>query len=198
MTNYIYTILIISHLITMQTNKINILDNDRNNWLVVNDNVMGGVSESNIRFSENNTLIFQGRVSIENNGGFASFRYNTKNLKVNKDQKIKMVVIGDSKEYQIRIKPSQNIRYTYSKTFKTTNSKQIIEIPLNEFTAQYRGYKLNMENFVRIVMEKQEGTTKLDESIFPTTEIYESAQGATVIEIPLEREGERFGGDSTS
>ena len=86
MTNYIYIILIISHLITMQTNKINILDNDRNNWLVVNDNVMGGVSESNIRFSENNTLIFQGRVSIENNGGFASFRYNTKNLKVNKDQ----------------------------------------------------------------------------------------------------------------
>ena len=44
-----------------------------------------------------------------------------------------------------------------------------------------------MENFVRIVMEKQEGTTKLDESIFPSTEIYESAQGATVIEIPLDR-----------
>ena len=59
MTNYIYIILIISHLITMQTNKINILDNDRNNWLVVNDNVMGGVSESNIRFSKNNTLIFE-------------------------------------------------------------------------------------------------------------------------------------------
>jgi hypothetical protein len=58
-----------------------------------------------------------------------------------------MDVIGDSKEYQIRIKPSQNIRYTYSKTFKTTNSKQIIEIPLSEFTAQFRGYKLNMENF---------------------------------------------------
>jgi hypothetical protein len=44
-----------------------------------------------------------------------------------------------------------------------------------------------MENFVRIVMEKQEGTTKLDESIFPSTDVYESAQGATVIEIPLER-----------
>ena len=44
-----------------------------------------------------------------------------------------------------------------------------------------------MENFVRIVMEKQEGTTKLDESIFPSTDVYESAQGATVIEIPLDR-----------
>ena len=101
----------------------------------------------NIKFSKNNTLVFQGRVSLENNGGFASFRYRTKNLNVNKEQKIRMVVIGDSKEYQIRIKPSQNIRYTYSKTFKTTNSKQIIEIPLSEFTAQFRGYKLNMENF---------------------------------------------------
>ena len=83
----------------MQINKINILDTNRNNWLVVNDNVMGGISESNIRFSENNTLVFQGRVSLENNGGFASFRYRTKNLNVNKDQKIRMVVIGDSKEY---------------------------------------------------------------------------------------------------
>ena len=54
----------------MQTNKINILDTNRDNWLVVNDNVMGGISESNIRFSENNTLVFQGRVSLENNGGF--------------------------------------------------------------------------------------------------------------------------------
>ena len=147
MTNIIHIILLIFQLSTMQTNTINILDPNNNNWLIVNDNVMGGVSKSNIRFSDENTLIFQGKVSIENNGGFASFRYNTKNLKVSKGQKIKMVVIGDSKEYQIRLKPSQNIRYTYSKTFKTTNSLQTIEIPLKEFSAQFRGYKLNKKNF---------------------------------------------------
>ena len=44
-----------------------------------------------------------------------------------------------------------------------------------------------MENFVRIVMEKNEKLTQLDESIFPSSEIYESAQGATVVEIPLAR-----------
>ena len=44
-----------------------------------------------------------------------------------------------------------------------------------------------MENFVRIVMEKHERLTQLDESIFPSSEIYESAQGATVVEIPLTR-----------
>ena len=44
-----------------------------------------------------------------------------------------------------------------------------------------------MEHFVRIVMEKDESITKLDESILPNNEVYESEQGATVIEIPLDR-----------
>ena len=45
-----------------------------------------------------------------------------------------------------------------------------------------------MEHFVRIVMEKNEELKKLDESVLPNNEIYESAQGATVIEIPLARQ----------
>ena len=45
-----------------------------------------------------------------------------------------------------------------------------------------------MEHFVRIVMEKQEGATKLDESIFVEQEIYETEQGATVYEIALPRQ----------
>ena len=45
-----------------------------------------------------------------------------------------------------------------------------------------------MENFVRIVMEKNEQLNEgLDKSIFPSSDVYESAQGATVIEIPLTR-----------
>ena len=42
-----------------------------------------------------------------------------------------------------------------------------------------------MEHFVRIVMEKQEVLEGLNESVFPTHEILESEQGATVIEIPI-------------
>jgi hypothetical protein len=45
-----------------------------------------------------------------------------------------------------------------------------------------------MEHFVRIVMEKQESINRLDESVFPRQEIYETAQDATVIEIPLARQ----------
>ena len=42
-----------------------------------------------------------------------------------------------------------------------------------------------MEHFVRIVMEKQEVLEGLNESVFPTHEIFESEQDATVIEIPI-------------
>lgn len=45
-----------------------------------------------------------------------------------------------------------------------------------------------MEHFVRIVMEKQKLSNRLDESIFPYQKIYESTLGATVIEIPLSRQ----------
>jgi hypothetical protein len=45
-----------------------------------------------------------------------------------------------------------------------------------------------MEHFVRIVMEKQEGATKLDESIFTEQTMFETAQGGTVFQIPLQRE----------
>jgi hypothetical protein len=44
-----------------------------------------------------------------------------------------------------------------------------------------------MEHFVRVVMEKQEILEGLNESVFPTHEIFESEQGATVIQIPLPR-----------
>lgn len=44
-----------------------------------------------------------------------------------------------------------------------------------------------MENFVTVVMEKQE-TKKLDESIFPVYETFDTEQDTTVMQIPLPRE----------
>ena len=42
-------------------------------WQVVNDDVMGGVSTSDFRVT-NGAAVFQGEVSLANNGGFASVR----------------------------------------------------------------------------------------------------------------------------
>ena len=44
-------------------------------WMVVNDGVMGGVSRSTIRRGDDvGTAVFEGTLSLENNGGFASVR----------------------------------------------------------------------------------------------------------------------------
>ena len=45
-----------------------------------------------------------------------------------------------------------------------------------------------MEHFVRIVMEKQETTKLLDESIFPDQNLYETEQGGTAWEIALPKQ----------
>jgi len=44
-----------------------------------------------------------------------------------------------------------------------------------------------MEHFVRVVMEKQKVLEGLNESVFPNHNVFESEQGATIIEIPLDK-----------
>ena len=44
-----------------------------------------------------------------------------------------------------------------------------------------------MENFVRIIMEKQENPKGLNESVFPEYNIFESELDTTIFEIPLDR-----------
>ena len=43
-------------------------------WRIVNDDVMGGVSSSKLYLNEEQNLVFSGNLSLENNGGFASSR----------------------------------------------------------------------------------------------------------------------------
>jgi hypothetical protein len=44
-----------------------------NNWVLLSDNVMGGVSKSNLEYT-NNTMILKGDISLRNFGGFASVK----------------------------------------------------------------------------------------------------------------------------
>ncbi len=70
-------------------------------WGAVDDVVMGGVSQSNIRLADNKA-IFSGIVSTDNNGGFASVR--TRNFDVPLDlsdyEGIELKVTGDGKRYK--------------------------------------------------------------------------------------------------
>lgn len=145
---------------------INMLD-----WVVINDSVMGGVSQSRLVVGNNN-LVFEGNVSLDNNGGFASFRANhsLENIKV--DQ-LRVKVKGDGKYYQIRLRVDEYYdgpAFVYS--FKTQKGEnQIINLTEDDFKLMFRGrqfqsnYQLNFSDVRSIgfmIGRKQTGSFTIE------------------------------------
>ena len=118
-----------------------------NDWYVLNDGVMGGVSNSSIRVNNDGFGVFSGTVSTENNGGFASVRYRFEEKSINGKTKIALRVKGDSKSYQLRVKAESGDYYSYVVNFKTSNEWETIEIELSDMYPSFRGRKLPMPNF---------------------------------------------------
>lgn len=125
-----------------------------NNWIIVNDVVMGGKSSSKFIINSGGNGVFKGMISLENNGGFSSLRHRFDKLVVSKFKTIKIRLKGDGKKYQFRIKPSRFNQHSYVYHFETNGEWQIIEISLTDFIPTYRGRVLNMSNFSEKELEE--------------------------------------------
>ncbi|MCU7555917.1 CIA30 family protein [Alteromonas sp. ASW11-19] len=75
---------------------------ERDQWRIVNDTVMGGRSVANLQFSEKG-MVFSGRLSLENNGGFASVRRSDADLSWQRDKAVQVTATGDGRTYQFRV-----------------------------------------------------------------------------------------------
>ena len=117
------------------------------NWFVVDDSVMGGVSAGNMGVDSEGHGMFKGQVSLDNNGGFSSIKYNAGKTKLTGYTKFVIALKGDGKAYQFRVKTNSTQYYSYTSTFTTNNAWQTIEIPFNSMTPSFRGQTLNMANF---------------------------------------------------
>lgn len=144
--NYLLGIILI---ITMNTQLIFDFNKSSNiqDWRIVNDIVMGGKSSSSFTLSPDGFGLFEGEVSLENNGGFASVNYRFKKIKVNNDSCIIIKLKGDGKNYQVRIKNDSGNSYSYIATFETSGAWQEIKIPLKDMYPSFRGRKLDLPNF---------------------------------------------------
>lgn len=120
---------------------------DWSGWEVENDVVMGGNSSSELVRSDDGNAVFKGRVSLENNGGFASVQYHFEPKNIKGYKKADIVLKGDGKEYQFRIKSNLKERASYVYTFQTTGDWQTVEVPLHKMEPVYRGQKMNIPNF---------------------------------------------------
>ena len=123
-------------------------------WIIVNDDVMGGISKSNLMKNKDGNGVFFGDISTAYNGGFASIRYNCKKQYINEYKNFVLRIKGDKKEYQFRIKSSVDDYYSYVYTFKTSGEWEFITIPLDSMYPSYRGRRLNMKNFNKNYLEQ--------------------------------------------
>lgn len=110
------------------------------NWVIINDTVMGGRSSARLNI-EDEHLIFNGYLSLENNGGFASVRrvYDERTWLPNNPLQIKTV--GDGRRYQFRLRTNRQMDgVAYVATFQTTADKaQSFSFEPGDFTPQFRG-----------------------------------------------------------
>ena len=120
---------------------------DKSNWQIVDDVVMGGKSNGNMIISGDGTAIFNGYVSLENNGGFSMVKYQFQSTEINKYTKVVITLKGDGNRYQFRLKENSGDKHAYVSYFETTGKWQSIILSLNSFYPAYRGIKLNISNF---------------------------------------------------
>ena len=116
-------------------------------WFVVDDGVMGGRSQGNVELSEEGHGVFQGTVSLENNGGFSSIRARMEERDTKNYASFKIRLKGDGKNYQFRVRSRLNERHSYQYEFPTTGEWQEVTVPFDQMIPTFRGMRLNMPNY---------------------------------------------------
>jgi len=104
-------------------------------WVSVNDNVMGGISDGGFRISEDNTLVFSGNLSLENRGGFTSIRTRPKDLDLDGYDTIALRLKGDGRIYYMNLmNSSRSAAASYRAPIKTKKDNwQEVRISLKDF-----------------------------------------------------------------
>ena len=110
-------------------------------WIPINDDVMGGISQSRIELSPTATAIFSGQLSLENNGGFASIRRRAENYSLEGCTHVMLKVKGDGRTYQFRVNTDdQYDGIAYRTLFATDNHDwQTLTLPFDSFSASFKG-----------------------------------------------------------
>lgn len=142
-------------------------------WEIVNDEVMGGISQSKMIITLNKTAVFQGRVSLENYGGFASIRTYPQDFGLGDYAGLLVRVKGDGKQYRLRLRTDDHYNgIAYQASFTTQADQWIsVHLPFTDFVPIFRGRVvpeapvLKPERIRRIgfmIADKQEGSFCLE------------------------------------
>jgi NADH dehydrogenase [ubiquinone] 1 alpha subcomplex assembly factor 1 len=122
---------------------------DGMNWRVVNDGVMGGLSEGKLTPVDGGTMKFSGMLSLENNGGFSSFRSGDVKMDLSSEDGLLLRVKGDGRTYQARLATDalfRGMEVSFGAEFATRKGEWIeVKVPFADFKGSFRGLDLPKE-----------------------------------------------------
>lgn len=110
-------------------------------WQAIDDRVMGGASLSRLRYDEAGHAVFEGEVSFDNGGGFASVRSAQFVIEPPEADALLLGVCGDGKRYKINLRMDDGFDgINYQTAFQPTAGEWlVITLPFADFTPTYRG-----------------------------------------------------------
>lgn len=119
---------------------LNFRDTSPGNWQTINDGVMGGLSRSTFRQTEAGTARFEGTVSLEHNGGFASVRISLEIQDLSAHQGLRIYHRGDGQRYRLRLHDNpRRDSIAYQAGFQTQAKWQEARLPFEAFSPTFRG-----------------------------------------------------------
>lgn len=126
-------------------------ESEKLDWRVVDDGVMGGLSQGRREIGNDGILRFFGMLSLENNGGFSSLQTGTVKMDLSGAEGVILRVKGDGRTYQVRF--STDAEYhgremSFQAGFATTKDEWTeVKVPFNRFVGTWRGMDLPDKTF---------------------------------------------------
>ena len=111
-------------------------------WYVVNDNVMGGVSQGGWMASDDEVGVFAGRLSLRNNGGFSSVRTRVPSAALAGQDGIEMRVRGDGRRYAM-LAGIDNAQGSWQYAFTAPEEWETVRVPFGQMALSIRGWRPN-------------------------------------------------------
>jgi len=112
---------------------INFNTNEVNDWRVVNDGVMGGLSKGVLTYNDS-TVVFRGALSLANNGGFASFQSPLGDYDLSEYKTVSIRHRGSGGTFGFRLKTSEPFYLPYYKVqFTPREEWQVSTFELKDF-----------------------------------------------------------------
>lgn len=143
-------------------------------WEVVNDGVMGGLSEGQL-FLKENSILFKGTLSLENNGGFSTFRSPMGSYDLSRYSTVSIRYKCSERNFEMTLATSRyffrtNYKYAFTKKYGEWDE---VTFNLTDFSAYRMGNALN----------ERIPATKLDDIIRIGFILSDKKQGAFELEI---------------